>query len=285
MMHKIAHAKRLVVKVGSSLLIDPNTRAINHTWLASLIEDILACYAQQQEVILVSSGAIALGRNHLGIDSKPLLLAEKQAYAAIGQIQLAHAYQSLLAKAGRAIGQVLLTIDDNENPQRYVNAQNTLSTLLALGILPVINENDTVATAEIRFGDNDRLAACVAQMVKADVLILLSDVDGLYTADPTTDQEAQHIPEVHNLDNTIINMGGHSKSEYGSGGMITKLQAAKITMASGCKMVIAAGKPTNPLAQIDHAERKTWFVPPHSHLQTLPSPQLQDFLTEKRSHG
>ena len=220
-----------------------------------------------QEVILVSSGAVALGRFFLKITASQLQLEQKQAAAAIGQIQLAHAYQAALAKYKITVAQVLLTLDDSENRQRYLNAKNTLENLLASRIIPIINENDTVATAEIRFGDNDRLAARVAQMVSADVLVLLSDIDGLYTADPRQDPYAQFIPEVKELTPEILAMAGNSGSIYGSGGMITKLAAAKIVLASGCKMVIALGKHQHPIAQIDGVGRNTWFIP-----QTTPHP-------------
>ena len=261
MSQQLATAKRIVIKVGSTLLVDNVTGAIRQTWFNSLIADVAQCWQAGQEVILVSSGATALGRSVLKVTSSQLQLEQKQAAAAVGQIQLAHAYQEALAKNQIAVAQILLTLEDSENRRRYLNAKNTLENLLASRIIPVINENDTVATAEIRFGDNDRLSARVAQMVSADVLILLSDIDGLYTADPRQNPHAEFIPEVRELTPEILAMAGNSGSIYGSGGMITKLAAAKITLASGCKMVITLGNRQNPLAQIDRVGRNTWFIP------------------------
>lgn len=258
-MHTIKNARRLVIKIGSALLIDDQDNQLRRQWLLSLIEDIATCWKRGQKVIIVSSGAIALGRNHL-TQSANLQLEQKQAAAAIGQIRLAHAYQEALAEHNITVAQILLTLDDSENRQRYLNAKNTLETLLNAGVIPVINENDTVATAEIRFGDNDRLAARVAQMVSADTLVLLSDIDGLYTADPRQHPEAKFIPEVKELSPEILAMAGGASSAYGSGGMITKLAAAKIALASGCHMVIAEGKYLNPLNRIDDIQKNTWFI-------------------------
>lgn len=258
---KLREAKRIVIKIGSSLLIDAQKNEIRHPWLASLLADVKDCLNQNQQIIIVSSGAIGMGRANLGLKNRQFRLAEKQALAAIGQIQLAHAYQTLLAEQDVKAAQVLLTLDDSENRRRYLNAKNTLEALLKFGVIPIINENDTVATAEIRYGDNDRLAARVAQMVGADALVLLSDIDGLYTSDPNRNSEATLIPEVHELTENILSMADLSASEYGSGGMITKLYAAKIAMASGCKMVITAGKHFNPLKRVDATDLKTWFIP------------------------
>jgi len=259
--HQLSQAKRLVIKIGSSLLVDDKTGAIRHEWLSHLMEDVVQCWKQGQSPVIVSSGAIALGRRHLKLKNHPLQLEEKQASAAVGQIRLAHAYQKALEEHGITVAQILLTLDDSENRRRYLNAKNTLETLLNLRVIPVINENDTVATAEIRFGDNDRLAARVAQMISADTLVLLSDIEGLYTADPRTDSTATLIPEVNALTPDILSMAGDSATEYGSGGMITKLAAAKIALTSGCRMVIAAGKHLNPLSRIDKTEQCTWFIP------------------------
>ncbi|HVV68754.1 MAG TPA: glutamate 5-kinase [Gammaproteobacteria bacterium] len=261
MSQQLATAKRIVIKVGSALLVDNDTGTIQQAWFNSLIADVVKCWQEGKEVILVSSGAVALGRKFLKNTNPQLQLEQKQAAAAIGQIQLAHAYQEALAKNQIIVAQVLLTLDDSENRRRYLNAKNTLESLLTSRIIPVINENDTVATAEIRYGDNDRLAARVSQMVSADVLILLSDIDGLYTADPRQNPQAKFIPEVKELTSEILAMAGNSGSIYGSGGMITKLAAAKIALASGCKMVIALGKPQNPIMQIDKVGRNTWFIP------------------------
>lgn len=253
-------ARRLVIKIGSALLV-ARDGTINRRWLAALAEDIALCRGRGQDVVVVTSGAIALGRRHLRLADGPLRLDEKQAAAASGQIRLAHAYQEALAHHQLSVAQVLLTLDDSENRRRYLNARNTLQTLLKLGAVPVINENDTVATQEIRFGDNDRLAARVAQMVGADALVLFSDIDGLYTADPRRDPEARFIPEVRELTAEIEAMAGDPGSALGSGGMVTKLQAARIALAAGCRMAIAPGKPMHPLRAIDDGGRCTWFLP------------------------
>jgi glutamate 5-kinase len=226
-----------------------------------LAEDIANCRARGQEVLIVSSGAIAVGRRHLGLTGRTLRLDEKQAAAATGQIRLAHAYEESLARHGITVAQVLLTPEDTEERRRHLNARATMNQLLALGAVPVINENDTVATAEIRFGDNDRLAARVAQMVSADTLVLLSDIDGLYTADPRKDAAARHVPEIRDLTPEIEAMAGAAPAGYSSGGMVTKLAAARIAMAAGCRMVIALGKPMHPLRHIEDGAPATWFVP------------------------
>jgi glutamate 5-kinase len=254
-------ARRIVVKVGSSLLVDADTGRLNRSWLESLVEDLLRLRARGQEVILVSSGAIALGRRHLGLPPGTLRLEESQAAAAVGQIRLAHAYKELLEDRGVTVAQMLLTLEDSEQRRRYLNARATLETLLGLGAIPVINENDTVATAEIRYGDNDRLAARVAQMAGADCLLLLSDVDGLYTADPGRDPGATLIERVLAITPEIEAMGGRSASAVGSGGMATKLAAARIAVAAGCHMCIAAGHPRHPVSEIESGARCTWFVP------------------------
>ncbi len=213
-----------------------------------------------QEVIIVSSGAIALGRRQLGLAPGKLRLEESQAAAAVGQIRLAHAWKEVLEPHDCAVAQILLTLGDTEERRRYLNARSTLETLLKLGAVPVINENDTVATAEIRYGDNDRLAARVAQMAGADCLVLLSDVDGLYTADPTRDPAARHLPEVTRITAEIEAMAGGSASDVGSGGMTTKLLAGKIAVAAGCHMCIAIGREQRPLRRIEAGARCTWFV-------------------------
>lgn len=284
---QLASAKRLVIKIGSALLVDSSSGAIHQSWLNSLIQDVAQCWQRGQEVILVSSGAIALGRRHIHTIASPgrsiatpvmtrgsLQLEQKQAAAAIGQIQLAHAYQAALAQYNITVAQVLLTLDDSENRRRYLNAKNTLLTLLKSRVIPVINENDTVATSEIRYGDNDRLAARVAQMVSADTLALLSDIDGLYTSDPRKNPNATLIPEVTEMTPDILAMAGEPSSQYGSGGMVTKLAAAKIAMAFGCKMVIAPGKHLNPLSRIDSSHEKTWFIP-----TTNPSGARKNWIT------
>ena len=260
----LATARRIVVKVGSALLVDAVTGRLNRTWLESLVEDVVRLRKDGREVILVSSGAIALGRRHLGLPKGPLRLEESQAAAAVGQIRLAHAYKELLEDREIPVAQVLLTLEDSEQRRRYLNARATLRELLARGAVPVINENDTVATAEIRYGDNDRLAARVAQMVGADCLVLLSDIDGLYTADPNRDPEATFIPTVTSITPAIEAMGGGSASDVGRGGMATKIAAAKIAVAAGCHMVISAGAHLHPVKRIGQGARCTWFVPTES---------------------
>jgi glutamate 5-kinase len=257
----LTQARRIVVKVGSALLVDGDTGRVNRAWLETLVEDLLRLRKRGQRVILVSSGAIALGRRRLGLKHGVLRLEESQAAAAVGQIRLAHAYKELLEGCDVTVAQVLLTLEDSERRRRYLNARATLESLLALGALPVINENDTVATAEIRYGDNDRLAARVAQMVGADCLVLLSDVEGLYSADPNREPGARFIHEVPQITPEIEAMAGRSASQVGSGGMAAKIAAARIAMAAGCHMCIAAGVHRHPLRRIEEGADCTWFVP------------------------
>jgi len=257
---RLAKARRVVVKIGSALLVEPSTGRVNRSWLETLAADVAAMRARGQEVVVVSSGAIALGRRQLGLPRGKLKLEESQAAAAVGQIRLAHAWKEVLEAHGFTVAQVLLTLGDTEERQRYLNARNTLTTLLRLGSIPVINENDTVATAEIRYGDNDRLAARVAQMASADCLVLLSDVDGLYTADPSRDAQAKFIAEVARITPEIEAMAGGSASEVGSGGMATKVLAAKIAVPAGCHMCVTVGHEPHPLQRIEDGARCTWFV-------------------------
>jgi glutamate 5-kinase len=257
----LLQARRIVVKVGSALLVDQDTGRLNRTWLETLVEDLLRLRKRGQQVILVSSGAIALGRRHLGLAKGSLRLEESQAAAAVGQIRLAHAYKELLEASNVTVAQVLLTLEDSERRRRYLNARATLESLLALGALPVINENDTVATAEIRYGDNDRLAARVAQMSAADCLVLLSDVEGLFTSDPNKDPNAQFVQQVRQITPQIEAMAGASASAVGSGGMTTKIMAAKIAVAAGCHMCIASGHQKHPVSRLEEGARCTWFVP------------------------
>ena len=257
----LARARLVVVKVGSALLVEASTGRLNRAWLETLVEDLVRLRRRGQQVLLVSSGAIALGRRHLSLPKGALRLEESQAAAAVGQIRLAHAYKELLEQHDIAVAQVLLTLEDTERRRRYLNARATLRTLLALGSIPVINENDTVATAEIRYGDNDRLAARVAQMVGADCVVLLSDIDGLYTADPNRDPDARFIPKVREITAEIEAMGGESVSGLGRGGMATKIAAAKIAVTAGAHMVIAAGHPRHPVRRIEEGARCTWFTP------------------------
>ncbi|MEP6549503.1 MAG: glutamate 5-kinase [Gammaproteobacteria bacterium] len=265
---RLTDAKRVVVKVGSTLLVDADKGRLNRAWLESFTADVAGFRRRGQEVIVVSSGAIALGRRHLGLNAGKLRLEESQAAAAVGQIRLAHAYKELLDVHEITVAQILLTLGDTEQRRRYLNARGTLNTLLALGAVPVINENDTVATAEIRYGDNDRLAARVAQMVGADCLILLSDIDGLYTADPNADPEAEFIARVLEITPAIEAMAGGSASDMGSGGMQTKIAAAKIAVGAGCHLCIAKGAFQHPLQRIEDGARCTWFVPSSTPLAT-----------------
>ncbi|HWW20922.1 MAG TPA: glutamate 5-kinase [Steroidobacteraceae bacterium] len=257
----LATAKRIVVKVGSALLVDAGTGRLNRAWLQTLVEDLLRLRRRGAQVILVSSGAIALGRRHLNLPAGTLRLEESQAAAAVGQIRLAHAYKELLEESEVTVAQVLLTLEDSEQRTRYLNARATLESLLSLNAMPVINENDTVATAEIRYGDNDRLAARVAQMASADCLVLLSDVDGLYTADPNLEPTAQFIEQVLSITPEIEAMAGRSASAVGSGGMATKIAAARIAVHAGCHMCIASGHQRHPIRRIETGARSTWFVP------------------------
>jgi glutamate 5-kinase len=257
----LTQARRIVVKVGSALLVDAESGRVNRAWLETLVEDLLRLRKRGQRLILVSSGAIALGRRRLGLKHGTLRLEESQAAAAVGQIRLAHAYKELLESHEVTVAQVLLTLEDSEHRRRYLNARATLESLLELGALPVINENDTVATAEIRYGDNDRLAARVAQMTAADCLVLLSDVDGLYSADPNKEPDARFIHEVRQITPEIEAMAGRSASALGSGGMSAKILAARIAVAAGCHMCIAAGAHRHPLRRIEEGADCTWFVP------------------------
>jgi glutamate 5-kinase len=257
----LTQARRVVIKVGSALLADAATGTVKREWLLTLAADIAELRGRGQEVILVSSGAIALGRRQLQFPAGRLKLDEKQAAAAVGQISLAHAWTDVLGQYDLTVAQILLTPGDTEQRRRYLNARSTMRTLLKLGAVPVINENDTVATAEIRYGDNDRLAARVAQMISADCLILLSDVDGLYTADPTRDPNAQFIPEVRGITPEIERMAGGSSSAVGTGGMTTKVVAAKIAVGAGCHMCVALGRELHPVQRIAEGARCTWFYP------------------------
>ena len=256
---RLIQARRLVVKVGSALLVDAKSGRLNRQWLESLAADIARARARGQQVIVVSSGAIALGRRQLGLKDGRLRLEESQAAAAVGQIRLAHAWKEVFDSHELAVAQILLTLGDTEQRRRYLNARRTLDTLLGLGAIPVINENDTVATAEIRYGDNDRLAARVAQMASAECLVLLSDVDGLYTADPGRDPTATFIPEVTEVTESIEEMATGPTSGVGSGGMSTKVAAGRIATAAGCNLCIATGRRANPLRAIESGERCTWF--------------------------
>lgn len=251
--------RRITVKIGSALLVD-RKKGLKREWLAALAQDVAALARDKTEIIVVSSGAIALGRTILGLERRVLKLEESQAAAAVGQIALAGAWSEELAKVGLKSGQVLVTLGDTEQRRRYLNARATIGTLLKLGAVPVINENDTVATTEIRYGDNDRLAARVATMMGADLLVLLSDIDGLYTAPPANNPDAQFLPYVAAITPEIEAMGGDAASEFSRGGMRTKLDAGKIATAAGTAMIITAGDRLSPLAAIDRGERSTLFA-------------------------
>ena len=258
--NRLTAARRIVVKIGSSLLVEDANGKIHRSWLDALSDDLASLRAQGKDVLVVSSGAIAVGRRHLGLTKKKLRLEEKQAAAATGQIRLAHAYQESLARHGISVAQILLTLTDTEERRRHLNARATLSALLKLGTVPVVNENDTVATSEIRVGDNDRLAARVAAMIGADLLVLLSDIDGLYTADPRRDERAEFVPLVESVTSEIEAMAGVAPLGYSSGGMVTKLSAAKIANQAGCQMIIADGTRMHPLQALEDGVRATWFL-------------------------
>lgn len=258
-LQKLGQYKRIVVKIGSALLVDPK-HGLKTAWLASLIADVAALRDKGVDVLLVSSGAIALGRSLQQLPAGSLRLEQSQACAALGQIELARAYGDALKQHGIKTGQILLTLMDTEDRRHYLNARATINTLLRFGAVPVINENDTVATSEIRYGDNDRLAARVATMMGADLLILLSDIDGLYTAPPHLDPQAQFIPFIESINADIEKMAGAAASELSRGGMKTKLDAGKIVNNAGTAMVITSGKRLSPLHAIDAGERASFFA-------------------------
>jgi glutamate 5-kinase len=255
-----ANAKRIVVKIGSSLLVDGATGTLKADWLDALADDIAALRAAGKDVIVVSSGAIALGRNVLKLPKGALKLEDSQAAASVGQIDLAHAYEEAFHARSLVAAQVLLTLGDTEERRRYLNARNTMTTLLKLGAVPVVNENDTVATTEIRYGDNDRLAARVASMMSADCLVLLSDVDGLYSAPPGAVVNARRLEEVTDITPEIEAMAGDVGSELSKGGMVTKIEAAKIAVAAGTHMVIASGRVMHALEPLGRKGTGTWFI-------------------------
>jgi glutamate 5-kinase len=257
----LATARRVVIKIGSALLVAGDTGAVRLDWLRGLAEDVAGLRARGRDVVLVSSGSIALGRRVLGLPVSALSLEQSQAAAAVGQIRLAQAYEGVLAPHGITTAQVLVTLEDSENRRRYLNSRRTLGTLLDLGVVPIVNENDTVATDEIRYGDNDRLAAQVASMAGADVLVLLSDVDGLYTADPRRDPDARRLDRVAEITPEIMAMAGGVGSALSSGGMRTKILAAQVAVRAGCAMVIAEGAPLRPIAALEGGAPCTWFAP------------------------
>jgi len=257
---RLADFRRIVVKVGSSLLVDAQAGRLNEAWLASLAADLAALHGGKRDLLVVSSGAIALGRTVLKLPAGRLELEDSQAAAAVGQIALARTWTEALSRHGITAGQVLVTLRDTEERRRYLNARSTVDKLLEWRAVPVINENDTVATSEIRYGDNDRLAARVATMVSADLVVLLSDVDGLYDAPPGTTSSARHIPRVERITPEIEAMAGAAGSGLSRGGMQTKIEAAKITTGAGTHMVIASGHIEHPLDAIAKGARCTWFL-------------------------
>ncbi|MGD1037651.1 MAG: glutamate 5-kinase [Roseiarcus sp.] len=253
---------RVVIKVGSSLLVDGARGVLKQDWLDALVADIAGLHARGADVLVVSSGAIALGRHVADLRRGALRLEDSQAAAAIGQIALARAWSQALHQRGIVAGQVLLTLQDTEERRRYLNARETLARLSAMRAVPVINENDTVATNEIRYGDNDRLAARVATMASADLLILLSDVAGLYEAAPKENPKAKLIPLVERVTPEIEAMAGGAASESSRGGMRTKIEAARIATGGGTHMVIADGRVAHPIARVAEGGRCTWFLTP-----------------------
>lgn len=253
-------AKRIVVKIGSSLLVDHATGELKTDWLDSLADDVAALVKAGKQVIIVSSGAIALGRQVLALSRGALPLEQSQAAAAVGQISLAGAYQAVFKARGLVAAQILLTLGDTEERRRYLNARQTIDTLLGQRAIPIVNENDTVATAEIRYGDNDRLSARVASMASADCLVLLSDIDGLYTAPPGSKADARRLDEVRQITPEIEAMAGAAATELSRGGMITKIEAGKIALSSGTNMVITSGKLRNPLRALTEGAPCTWFL-------------------------
>ena len=255
----IDKAKRIVLKVGSSLIVNPNTGYINSAWLENLAQDILFLLSKNKEILIVSSGAIALGKIELNLQNKALKLSEKQAAAAAGQIVLAKAWKNVFEKMQIKCGQILVGHSDLETRRNAMNTRATLNTLIKLKVIPIINENDTVATLEIRYGDNDQLAARIAQLAEADVLILLSDIDGLYSKDPKSSKKAKFIAEVNNISKNIEDMAKNTKSDIASGGMITKIKAAKISTTAGCHLIIARGQDNNSLLKLFMGGKHTIF--------------------------
>jgi len=256
----LADARRLVVKIGSALLVDRDTGALRSDWLRSLAADVARIKARGVDVVLVSSGSIALGRSVLGLGQGVLALEQAQAAAAVGQIRLARAYEEAMAPHGISTAQILVTLEDSADRRRYLNTRNTMATLLGLGVLPIVNENDTIATDEIRYGDNDRLAANMAAMVAADQLVLLSDVDGFYSGNPKEDPTATRYEVIPAITPEIEAMAGDAGSGLSKGGMKTKLMAARTATAAGCAMAITEGSVLNPLEALEKGANATWFT-------------------------
>ncbi|MEP4198034.1 MAG: glutamate 5-kinase [Aliishimia sp.] len=253
-------AKRIVIKIGSALLVDKTNGYLRADWLHGLAEDVAKLKRQGKDVVLVSSGSIALGRGVLELPATELALEQSQAAAAVGQIRLARAYEAVLEPHGQITAQVLVTLEDTTDRRRYLNSRATLEQLLSLGVVPIVNENDTVATDEIRFGDNDRLAAQIAATIGADVLVLLSDVDGFYSANPQLDPNAQHYEIIDHITPEIEAMAGDAASGLSKGGMKTKVMAAKTATAAGCAMAITEGSVLRPLSALHAGAKATWFT-------------------------
>jgi len=269
----IKSTRLVVIKIGSALIVDPATSKARADWLRDLAADVASLRAAGTQVVLISSGSIALGRQHLSLPAGAIKLPEKQAAAAIGQVELAQLWSNALQAHDMRTAQILLAPEDTETRRRHINARTTIQTLLELGFVPVVNENDTVTTYEIRFGDNDRLAARVAGMISADLLILLSDVDGLYTKNPHQCEDAEHIPEITQIDEDIMALGGGANAEFASGGMATKLAAARIATEAGADMVICKGSASRPVTALLDGARYSLF-----HRRTSPKKARKNWI-------
>ena len=269
----IKSTRLVVIKIGSALIVDPATGKARADWMRDLAADVASLRAAGTQVVLISSGSIALGRQHLSLPAGAIKLPEKQAAAAIGQVELAQLWSNALQAHDMRTAQILLAPEDTETRRRHINARTTIQTLLELGFVPVVNENDTVTTYEIRFGDNDRLAARVAGMISADLLILLSDVDGLYTKNPHQSEDAEHIPEITQIDEDIMALGGGANAEFASGGMATKLAAARIATEAGADMVICKGSASCPVTALLDGARYSLF-----HRRTSPKKARKNWI-------
>ena len=269
----IKSTRLVVIKIGSALIVDPATGKARADWMRDLAADVASLRAAGTQVVLISSGSIALGRQHLSLPAGAIKLPEKQAAAAIGQVELAQLWSNALQAHDMRTAQILLAPEDTETRRRHINARTTIQTLLELGFVPVVNENDTVTTYEIRFGDNDRLAARVAGMISADLLILLSDVDGLYTKNPHQSEDAEHIPEITQIDEDIMALGGGANAEFASGGMVTKLAAARIATEAGADMVICKGSASRPVTALLDGARYSLF-----HRRTSPKKARKNWI-------
>lgn len=280
MNNRMKNARRVVVKIGSALLVDRDTGALRSDWLMALAADVARMKKRGQDVVLVSSGSIALGRTVLGLSQGPLPLEKSQAAAAVGQIRLARAYEEVLTPHGITTAQVLVTLEDSRDRKRYLNSRATLAQLLSMNVIAIVNENDTVATDEIRYGDNDRLAAQVAVTVGADLVVLLSDVDGLYTSNPTEDATAKRLETVTEITPQIEAMAGDAGSGLSKGGMKTKVLAARTAMSGGASLVITEGSAMSPLSGLEQGASATWFIP-----QDTPQLARKRWIASMKSEG